>query len=101
MKPETHHQQAGEKLIVILAFTLVLSSMSATMFNIVLPEMSQEFALSFSQVSWIASSYMLIYAIGAVIYGRLADSYKLKNLLTFGLSLFVLGSIFGLLSQEY
>lgn len=85
----------------ILAFTLVLSSMSATMFNIVLPDISAEFHLSLSQVSWVTSSYILVYAIGSVMYGKLADSYKLKNLLAFGLGLFTLGSIAGLAAHAF
>ncbi|MEC0203687.1 MFS transporter [Paenibacillus lautus] len=98
-----HQQQppSAEKLIRILAFTMILSSMSATMFNIVLPEISKQFQLSFAQVSWVSSVYMLIYAIGSVIYGKLADTYKLKNLLTFGLLLFFVGSITGLSAQTY
>ncbi|OME92945.1 MULTISPECIES: MFS transporter [Paenibacillus] len=98
-----HQQQppSAEKLIRILAFTMILSSMSATMFNIVLPEISKQFQLSFAQVSWVSSIYMLIYAIGSVIYGKLADTYKLKNLLTFGLLLFFVGSITGLSAQAY
>lgn len=99
-----HHQQqpsTADKLIRILAFTMILSSMSATMFNIVLPEISKQFQLSISQVSWVSSIYMLIYAIGSVIYGKLADTYKLKNLLTFGLLLFFVGSIAGLSAQAY
>ncbi|MGV2805843.1 MFS transporter, partial [Clostridium perfringens] len=98
-----HQQQppSAEKLIRILAFTMILSSMSATMFNIVLPEISKQFPLSFAQVSWVSSIYMLIYAIGSVIYGKLADTYKLKNLLTFGLLLFFVGSITGLSAQAY
>lgn len=98
------HQQpppSAEKLIRILAFTMILSSMSATMFNIVLPEISKQFQLSFAQVSWVSSIYMLIYAIGSVLYGKLADTYKLKNLLTFGLLLFLVGSIAGLSAQAY
>ncbi|WP_339295814.1 MFS transporter [Paenibacillus sp. FSL W7-1279] len=98
-----HQQQppSAEKLIRILAFTMILSSMSATMFNIVLPEISKQFQLSFAQVSWVSSIYMLIYAIGSVLYGKLADTYKLKNLLTFGLLLFLVGSIVGLSAQAY
>lgn len=91
----------ADKLIRILAFTMILSSMSATMFNIVLPEMSRDFQLSFAQVSWVSSIYMLIYAIGSVIYGKLADTYKLKTLLTFGLLLFFAGSMVGLGAQAY
>ncbi|MDQ0900762.1 MFS transporter [Paenibacillus sp. V4I7] len=94
-------QQAGEKLIRILAFTLVISVMSASMFNIVLPEIRAEFQLSFAQVSWVTSAFLLIYAIGTVIYGKLADIYKLKNLLTFGLIFFVFGSLIGLVAQAY
>ncbi|PTM58713.1 MFS transporter [Desmospora activa] len=94
-------QQAGDKLILILAFTMVIAVMSATMFNIVLPEISADFQLSFAQVSWVSSAYMLIYAIGSVTYGKLADRYPLKNLLTFGLIFFALGSIIGLAAHAY
>lgn len=94
-------QQKGEKLIHILAFTLVISVMSATMFNIVLPEIGAEFHLSLAQVSWVTSAFLLIYAIGTVTYGKLADTYKLKNLITFGLIFFALGSMVGLAAQEY
>ncbi|WP_425341228.1 MFS transporter [Brevibacillus borstelensis] len=94
-------QQAGEKLIRLLAVTLVISVMSATMFNIVLPEIRYEFHLSFAQVSWVSVSYMLIYAIGSVTYGKLADTYRLKSLLTFGLAAFALGSMIGLLAQAF
>ncbi|GJM76259.1 hypothetical protein HMSSN036_84750 [Paenibacillus macerans] len=80
---------SAEKLIRILAFTMVLSSMSATMFNIVLPEIKNEFQLSVAQVSWVSTIYMLIYAIGSVIYGKLADVFRFKNLITFGLAVFV------------
>lgn len=88
-------------MIRILAFTLSISVMSATMFNIVLPEIRAEFQLSFVQVSWVTSAYLLIYAIGTMIYGKLADIYKLKNLLTFGLIFFAFGSMIGLAAQAY
>ncbi|GAE09775.1 hypothetical protein JCM10914_6162 [Paenibacillus sp. JCM 10914] len=94
-------QQPSEKIIVVLAFTLAISVMSATMFNIVLPEIMVEFHLSLSQVSWVTSAYLLIFAVGTVIYGKLADTYKLKNLLTFGLAVFALGSIIGLSAHHY
>lgn len=91
----------SEKVIYILAFTMILSSMSATMFNIVLPKMSEEFALTYSQVSWVTAIYLLIYAIGSAVYGKLADLFPLKNLITFGLLFFCVGSLIGLASQAY
>ncbi|MXQ55760.1 MFS transporter [Shimazuella alba] len=91
----------SDKLIITLMFTLIISMVSATMFNIVLPKISEEFSLTTSQVSWITSIYILIFAIGTVTYGKLADTYKLKNLLTFGLFLCAIGSIIGLSAQTY
>ncbi|MBP1991236.1 MFS transporter [Paenibacillus eucommiae] len=96
-----HSQGHADKLIKILAFTLVFSVMNASIFNVVLPVISLEFTLTPSQVSWILSSYMIVYAIGSVIYGKLADKYKLKNLLTFGLILFAAGSIVGLFATHF
>jgi len=91
----------GELLLGLLVFTLVISVMNATMFNVVLPVISEQFRLLPSQVSWIISGYMIVYAIGSVTYGKLTDRYSLKNLLTFGLLLFAAGSFVGLVSTQY
>ncbi|MBP1154521.1 MULTISPECIES: MFS transporter [unclassified Paenibacillus] len=93
--------QIGEKLIRVLFFTLILSVMNATMFNVALPSISQEFQLSPSQVSWIVTGYIIVYAVGSVTYGKLADTYRLKDLLTFGFIFFSLGSIVGLIATEF
>ncbi|MDQ0061451.1 MFS transporter [Paenibacillus harenae] len=94
-------QQQEERIIYILASTLLISVMSATMFNIVLPDIAEQFQLSIAQVSWVTSGYLLVYAVGTVIYGKLADTYGLKNVLTFGFALLALGSLFGLFAGAY
>lgn len=93
--------QTADKLMRVLMFTMTLSMMSGVMFNIALPKISKEFVLTISQVSWLSSAYIMIYAIGAVTYGKLADRYRLKDLVTFGLLLFALGSLIGLTSQTF
>ncbi|MCR2806412.1 MFS transporter [Paenibacillus soyae] len=100
MKPVLS-EQSGEKLLRVMLFTLMLSSMSALMFNIVLPGISEEFGLTMAEVSWMSSSYSLIYAVGTVTYGKLSDRFKLKNIITFGLLLFAAGSLLGLFSQSF
>jgi DHA2 family metal-tetracycline-proton antiporter-like MFS transporter len=97
----TNVQNNGEKLMPILAFTLVFSIMNASMFNVVMPVISKEFGISPSQVSWLLTGYMIVYAVGSVTYGKLADKYRLKDLLTFGLIFFALGSVVGLTANEY
>lgn len=91
----------GDKLMRVMAFTLVFSVMNASMFNVVMPIISKEFNITSSQVSWLLTAYMIVYAVGSVTYGKLADKYRLKDLLTFGLIFFALGSVVGLLATEY
>ncbi|GAB3070538.1 MFS transporter [Salinicoccus sesuvii] len=90
-----------ERLMYVLVFTLIISVMNATMFNVALPSISEEFALFPSQVSWITSSYLIVYAIASVIYGKLADKYTIIKLLTFGIVILTLGSVLGLVSVNY
>jgi len=94
-------KQAGEKLMYVVMATLALSAMSVLMFNLVLPQIREQFRITNAQVSWVTSAYTLIYGIGTVVYGKLADRYKLKNLLTFGLLLFAAGSVVGLAAQTF
>lgn len=91
----------SDKLLGVLVFALIFSVMNGTMFNVALPIIGEEFNLIPSQVSWVMTSYMVIYAIGSVVYGKLADKYQLKDLLTFGLLLFSIGSIIGMLAADY
>ncbi|WP_117170248.1 MFS transporter [Paraliobacillus sediminis] len=100
----TNHRtpkDTGELLMRILVFTLIISVMNATMFNVALPVISKQFQLSPSQVSWITTGYMIVYAIGTVTFGKLTDKYGLKGLLTFGLLIFALGSVVGLVATQY
>ena len=93
--------QSSERLLRILFFTLIISVMNATIFNVVLPLISHEFKLSASQVSWVTTGYGIMYAIGSVTYGKLADRYRLKDLLTFGFFVMSLGSLIGMIATQY
>lgn len=94
-------KQAGEKLIYVVMVTLSLSAMSVLMFNLVLPQIREHFSITNAQVSWVTSAYTLIYGIGTVVYGKLADRYRLKKLLTFGLIVFAAGSFIGFVAQSF
>ncbi|MDH6370670.1 DHA2 family metal-tetracycline-proton antiporter-like MFS transporter [Paenibacillus sp. PastF-3] len=91
----------ADKLLKILVVTLIFSVMNGTMFNVALPEIGKEFNLVPSQVSWMMTSYMVVYAVGSIVMGKLADKYRLKDLLTYGLLIFALGSLIGLLASEF
>ncbi|GAA3403698.1 MFS transporter [Paenibacillus hodogayensis] len=94
-------EQRANMLLRVLVFTLIISVMNASMFNVALPVIRAEFGLTASQVSWMLTGYMIVYAIGSVTFGKLADKYRLKDLLTYGLLAFALGSIIGLAATEF
>ena len=75
----------NKRLLSVLVFVLIFSVMNAFIFNVALPIIRDEFSLNSSDVSWVLSSYMIIYAIGTVMYGKLADYISLGKLLTYGL----------------
>lgn len=100
MKADSIEKRKG-KLILILAFAMVISVMNSTMFNIALPTITNEFDLQPSQAGWIVTGYIIVYAIGSVMFGKLADKYKLKNLLTVGLLIFALGSLVGFFAPNF
>lgn len=90
-----------KRIITLLCTILMFSVMNSTMFMIAVPEIAAYFSLIPSQVSWVVTGYIIIYAIGALIYGKLADIYPFKTLLTFGLTLFAVGSIIGFFAPNY
>src|SRR5690606_34475166 len=101
MNDDSSREKKGIVLMRLMLFTVMISSMSAMMFNVVLPQIRDEFELTLAQVSWMSSAYAIIYAFGTVTYGKLSDRFQLKSLLTFGLSLFAVGSFIGLISPTF
>lgn len=101
MNNNPSREKKGIILMRLMMFTVTLSSLNALTFNVVIPEISEEFNLTLAQVSWLSSAYTLIYAFGTVTYGKLSDRIQLKSLLTFGLSVFAAGSLIGFISQTF
>ncbi|RNB86935.1 MFS transporter [Brevibacillus fluminis] len=93
--------QHAPKLVRLLCFILLFSVSNVTMFNIALSDIAKDFGLLPSEVSWVVTGYSIMYAIGSLTYGKLADRFPLRRLLTAGLFLFAAGSILGFASQNY
>jgi DHA2 family metal-tetracycline-proton antiporter-like MFS transporter len=75
--------------------------LNTTMFNVAIPDIVREFRLTPPEVSWVLTSYIAIFGMGAVVYGKLADAVPIKKLLTIGLALFNAGSVVGLFSYSF
>lgn len=89
------------KVMLLTCIVLAFAVMNGTMFNVAIPDISESFQLTPAQVSWVITSFTTVFAIGTLIYGKLADFFPIRRLYTIGLSLFALGSFIGFLSPNY
>ncbi|WP_171051656.1 MFS transporter [Alteribacter natronophilus] len=89
------------KLILLICAILTFTVMNGTMFNVAIPDIAEHFGLLPSEVSWVMTGYILVFSIGSLMYGKLADIYPIKNLLTFGLILFFIGAALGIVAPNY
>jgi DHA2 family metal-tetracycline-proton antiporter-like MFS transporter len=89
------------RLVPILCWCVFCSVLNGTMFNIAVPDIARDFNLNAAAVSWIITGYIVIFALGAISYGKLADSYPVRNLLTVGLLLFSTGALISLIAENY
>ena len=90
-----------KKITIALGFIIFFSVLNGITFPVAVPDISSDFHLLPSEVSWVMTGYILVFAVGSLIYGKLAGLYPVRNLITIGLILMNLGSIIGLLSVQY
>ncbi|PRO64836.1 MFS transporter [Alkalicoccus urumqiensis] len=90
-----------KKLVFLICIILTFTVMNGTMFNVAIPDIAADFSLDPSEVTWVMTSYILVFAVGALIYGKLADMYAIRSLLTIGIILFAGGAALGFFSQSY
>ncbi|MBB5172530.1 MFS transporter [Texcoconibacillus texcoconensis] len=98
------HQLDSKKksqLILLICILLIFTVMNGTMFNVAVPDIAEEFGLMPSQVSWVMTGYILVFAVCSLMYGKLADIYPIKTLISVGVILFAVGATLGLIAPNY
>lgn len=99
------HPECGEgfrrRIVPLLCFIVFFSVLNGTMFNVAVPDIAEEFALSPAGVSWVITAYIVVFALAAVTYGKLADLHPVRNLITIGLVLFNTGAFLGFFARGY
>lgn len=88
-------------VIPLLGLTIILVIMNTMMFNLALPQVTEEFQLSSTAASWIITGYSIIFAISSITYSRLSDFVPIRLLLTIGLFAMGGASVLGFFSHHY
>lgn len=80
-------------MLLVLISAVFISVLNSSMVNVVVPVIGREFGASAGQVGWVITGYLLVYAVGIPLYGRVSDLFSLRSTFTLGLVTFAVGSL--------
>jgi len=85
----------------VLTGWVLPNAIMLALINIALPAIQVDFGVGPGALTWATSGYIVAGAIGAVVYGRLADVFGLRNVAVFCLGAFALMSLCVALAPTY
>jgi MFS transporter, DHA2 family, metal-tetracycline-proton antiporter len=80
-------------LLLVVALAVGVIVMNGSMTNVAIPTIREDFGATEGQTGWVITGYLLVFAVGIPLYGRLADVYSLKKTFALGLLGFAAGSL--------
>ncbi|MCK7606002.1 MFS transporter [Geobacillus stearothermophilus] len=86
-------------VMVSIVLAMLVASMDTTIMNTTMPIIAEELG-EFSLYAWTFASYMITTTVLSPIAGRLSDLFGRKKVFSFGIILFLIGSLFCGLSQN-
>ncbi len=92
---------AGALKWIILLTVIIgtfLGRLDQTIVNLALPKIIEDFHITVSAASWIATAYIIANAIFVPIWGKLGDTTGRKRVYLLGFAIFIIGSVLAALS---
>jgi EmrB/QacA subfamily drug resistance transporter len=91
---ESYEKKQTNRPLVLATVMLAMfmGAIEATIVSTAMPAIVGDLG-GFAFYSWVFSAYLLMNAVTVLIYGKLSDLYGRKPILTFGIIIFLLGSI--------
>lgn len=93
--------EVDQRIILPLCAIIFFSVLNGVMFNVAIPAIKAEYSLMPSEASWVMTGYIVIFALGSIIYGKLSDNHRVRDLITLGVLLFNVGSFIGIFTVNY
>lgn len=84
----------------VIVIAVLNSVLTASMVNVLLPDMKATFGASPAGISWVVTAYSLMYAIGIPLIGRMSDLFGARALFIGGLAGFAAGSAISVLAPS-
>jgi hypothetical protein len=86
--------------LALLSSTLLTVFFSETMLLPAIPEIIQDFNITYGTAAWIFSAYLIVAAVMTPVAGRLSDLYGKKKVLLILLTIYIVGLVTGGLAEN-
>ena len=80
-------------LLAVVVTAILVSVLNQTFVNVVVPDIQKAYDATQGQVGWVITGYLLVFAVGIPLYGRIADLYSLRRTFVAGLAFLAAGSL--------
>ncbi|MDQ4127088.1 MAG: MFS transporter [Actinomycetota bacterium] len=80
-------------LLAVVVTAILISVLNQTFVNVVVPDIRAAYGATQGQVGWVITGYLLVFAVGIPLYGRIADLYSLRRTFVVGLGFLAAGSL--------
>lgn len=80
-------------VLTVVVAAIFVSVVQQTFVNVVVPDIQRDYGATQGQVGWVITGYLLIFAVGIPLYGRVADLYSLRRTFSLGLLGLAAGSV--------
>ena len=87
-------QASTRLLLTVVVAAILVSVLNQTFVNTVVPDIQKDYGATQGQVGWVITGYLLVFAVGIPLYGRIADLYSLRITFVAGLAVLAAGSLF-------
>ena len=93
-KPSKYSMSSTEKLVLIsISIGTLMTALDATIVNIAIPTISEEFGASASASSWILLAYTMMLACFMLLWGKLGALTSYKKIFLIGITIFTASSL--------
>ncbi|MFA6379223.1 MAG: DHA2 family efflux MFS transporter permease subunit [Candidatus Omnitrophota bacterium] len=88
-------------ILIAFALSIFLVRLDGYIVNLAVPTFVNSFQIDLSQASWVALSYILAQISAFILFGKLSDRFRLKNIFLLGVGVFTFGSFLCALSPNF
>lgn len=100
MTATTERTGSGVGLLAVLMPAVLVTVIASDMVNLMLPSIGAEFGAAEAELAWVVTGFLLVFAVGIPIYGRVSDRVGLRQLFGCALLAYAAGSLICALAPD-